>query len=113
MGEDYDPSSPVKTYLQQLPESQEKKEAAVVAPDVSKLTYGEMISELFTTIFHKEKKHRDNGVTYQLIWKELEAKYPHTNKHQYLIRLKQITGKPSKFGILEKNEKGRFKFTTS
>lgn len=47
-----------------------------------------------------------------MIWKELEARYPQTNKQQYLLRLKQIQGKATKLGTLEKTEKGRYKFTT-
>ena len=68
---DYDPSSPIQE-VSQIESTPSKKG--------SKMTYSDMIAELFITQFHQDKKLKDQGVTYQLIWKELEAKYPQTNK---------------------------------
>ena len=37
--------------------------------------YNKMILQVFIDVFNKQKKYRDHGVTYQMIWKEVDRKY--------------------------------------
>ena len=81
-----------------------------------------MIKQAFTDNFNKSKKMRDQGVTYQQIWKEVSEKHGDTKKNILLNRLKKITDgggevdpkkqeKSKKFGIFTKMEgKNRYKF---
>ena len=78
--------------------------------DSERLTYGQMVTQLYVDDFNKQKKQREHGVTYQMVWKAMQAKFPNAVKTQFLTRLKQMAGKQTKQGQLIKMDKGRYKF---
>jgi hypothetical protein len=76
-------------------------------------TYGQMVAHLFQDEFNKSRKNKENGVTYQQIWKSMQEKFPHTHKDKFLQRLKKLVNQDHKEGKLVKTEQGRYKFTAS
>ena len=100
---------------------EESKQVADSARGGSGITYESMIKQVFVDNFNKSKKLRDQGVTYQQIWKEVSEKYSDAKKNILLSRLKKITDggdedskkqeKAKKFGLFTKLEgKNRYKF---
>lgn len=91
-----------------------KVNVAVESADVSRLTYQEMIVQLFVEDFNKSKKLKTDGVTYQQVWKSMSERWPLSKKELCLKRLKTMAaGADAKKGKLEKNEKGKYKFTAN
>ena len=69
----------------------------------NRMTYTQMIANLFTEEFNKTKKVRDNGVSYQQVWKSMNIKWNTTKKEVCLRRLKQMAAKHDpKLGKLSK-----------
>ena len=56
---------------------------------VSHLTYEGMITQSFKEVFLKNRKYRDQGVTYQTIWKQIQERHKEANKKVFLQRLKK------------------------
>lgn len=55
-----------------------------VAISKPNITYEAMIKQAFVETFNKIKKLRDQGVTYQNIWKEIETRHKEANKKKFL-----------------------------
>lgn len=71
----------------------EKTMTSTAAPEPvvpsKNLTYEAMIKQAFVETFNKVKKLRDQGVTYQTLWKEIETRHKEASKKMFLQRLKK------------------------
>ena len=82
-----------------------------------------MIKEAFVENFNKSKKMRDQGVTYQQIWKDISERHTEAKKNILLNRLKKVCcssetddatknqEKYKKYGMISKTAgKNRYKY---
>ena len=79
------------------------------------LTYEAMIKKVFTSVLHKNRKIKDQGATYQQIWKEMTAMFgDQVKKKLFLARLKKAAVSKDtagdKKGVLVKWELNRYKY---